>query len=498
MADDDGLLLGVNLDGCVSPVFCSVNRQSTVLVISHDIVGRKMAGPGIRYWQLARVLTECCDVTLAVPNDVSGLSANVSGLTVQEYSLGDWSTLEPFVRNSDVMLLCGDTLAMFPALQYSHKPVVVDGYDPHTLETLALFNGMAEQDSRYSEREKILEIQCAVGDYFICASERQRDWWLGLLEAAGRVNPYTYSDDPSLRALVDVVPFGLPAVPPCHTKSVVKGVWPGVDCRDKVVLWGGGLWRWLDPFTAIRAMAQIGDMRDDVRLIFPGTIHPHPDMSGMPTWLEKARDLSRDLGLLDTSVFFGDWIPVEDWPNVLLESDIGLSLHMDTVETRLAFRTRVVDYIWAGLPMILTQGDATGELVASYGIGTLVDYEKTENVVQALLSLLDVPKDHFSRPFREARDRLSWAVVAQPLLDFCIQPRCAPDRNVRARIYAASEHGHDNLMGECGPGYLTLKETSEAQKAEIDRLRDVVAGYEGGRFIRLMRWLRKVRASLGL
>jgi hypothetical protein len=26
-------------------------------------------------------------------------------------------------------------------------------------------------------------MQCRAGDFFICAGERQRDWWLGLLEA---------------------------------------------------------------------------------------------------------------------------------------------------------------------------------------------------------------------------------------------------------------------------------------------------------------------------
>ncbi|MDQ7029881.1 MAG: hypothetical protein Q9O62_08955 [Ardenticatenia bacterium] len=59
-----------------------------------------------------------------------------------------------------------------------------------------------------------LQQQSLLGDFFICASERQRDWWLGLLEASGRINPYTFGEDPSLRRLIDVVPFGLPEGPP--------------------------------------------------------------------------------------------------------------------------------------------------------------------------------------------------------------------------------------------------------------------------------------------
>ena len=48
----------------------------------------------------------------------------------------------------------------------------------------------------------------ASGDAFVCASERQRDLWLGALLALGRIDPDAYAADPSLRSLIDVVPFG--------------------------------------------------------------------------------------------------------------------------------------------------------------------------------------------------------------------------------------------------------------------------------------------------
>ena len=56
--------------------------------------------------------------------------------------------------------------------------------------------------------------QLALGDFFLCASERQRDFWIGALHTAGRINPQTYAADPTLRSLIDVVPFGLPDEPP--------------------------------------------------------------------------------------------------------------------------------------------------------------------------------------------------------------------------------------------------------------------------------------------
>lgn len=44
-----------------------LGRQEHILIISHDVVGRQMAGPGIRYFHLARVLAREFAVVLAVP-----------------------------------------------------------------------------------------------------------------------------------------------------------------------------------------------------------------------------------------------------------------------------------------------------------------------------------------------------------------------------------------------------------------------------------------------
>ncbi|WP_376791081.1 hypothetical protein [Thermoflexus sp.] len=72
--------------------------------------------------------------------------------------------------------------------------------------------------------------------------------------------------------------------------------------------------------------------------MFPGTRHPNPHMLGIPTHYEEARRLAQELGLLDRAVFFGDWVPYADWPGGLLESDLALTLHFDTLETCPAFR----------------------------------------------------------------------------------------------------------------------------------------------------------------
>ena len=120
--------------------------------------------------------------------------------------------------------------------------------------------------------------QCLRGDFLVCASEKQRDFWLGHLAALGRLNPVSYDDDRTLRSLIDVVPFGIPAEPPRASAPVLKGVVEGIGPDDKVVLWGGGIYNWFDPLTLVRAVDRLRERRDDVRLFFLGMQHPHPDV----------------------------------------------------------------------------------------------------------------------------------------------------------------------------------------------------------------------------
>jgi len=459
-----------------------VNEHTSVLIVSHDVVGPRMAGPGIRYWELAHVLARHFQVTLAAPGE---MRLSTTGVHLWPYDLHRWDSLAPAVERAEAILLCGDVLAWFPTLTEAGMPLIVDGYDPHTLETLELFAGTPEQEQRHRERERILQLQCRAGDFFLCASEQQRGWWLGLLEAAGRVNVHTYGEDPSLRRLVDVVPFGLPSSPPRHTRQVLKGVWPGIGPEDKVVLWGGGLWQWLDPLTAIRATARVRERRADVKLVFPGTRHPNVEaVPDMPMHRAAVR-LAEELGLLNRCVFFGGWVPYEEWPNYLLESDVGLSLHFDTVEACLAFRSRLLDYVWAGLPMVVTRGDATGEIVSRWGLGELIDYEQDNALAAALLRLLEKPKSEFAARFERARAGLTWERAAEPLVAFCRHPRRAPDRVNGVQPPSAAWEWCIELDA--------MRAAAVRRDAEIARLQALVAGYERGRFMRLMRWLHGLR-----
>ena len=467
-----------------------------ILIVSHDIVAPAMAGPGIRYHAIAQALSREFDVTLAIPNPPDP-RLEQDGLKIASYQERNWPSLAPLIRQADVFMLNGYVVFLYPELMQEENlpPLIIDGYDPLLAEWLAATRPRPdEQRQWWAEKIRQLTPQYLAGDFFICASERQRDWWLGLLENIGRINYWTVCDDPALQKLVAVVPFGLRATPPEHTRKVIREVWPGIGPHDRILLWGGGLWMWLDPLAAVQAVARIWEVRQDVRLVFPGTRRPIHGEMHPPTHREAIRQEAERLGLLDKAVFLGDWVEYQDWGNVLLESDIGLSLNpQEFLEAHLAYRTRVLEYIWAGLPMLVTRGDPTGELVAQYELGKLVDTHDIEGIAAGLLELLDTPRATYQARFDQVRQMLTWEKVCEPLAEFCRNPRHAADREA-----LGAGLGHPYYL----PSIERLREENDALRqdnqrlqTETQRLDALVKAYQQRRVIRLLDRLAALRRS---
>lgn len=400
-----------------------------VLILSMDSIGPRMAGPGIRCWELARVLAQSCCVTLAAPTQGDLPS---TGWRVVPLTLSDAHEIDPLLADADVVVAYGFLLGDYPQLASLDVPWVVDAYVPVSSETLAS-NQLADLPTRllrHNADTALVNRMLASADFVLCASERQRDLYLGLLASLGRLNPYTYDDDPTLRRLIDVVPFGLPPYPPVRTRPVIKGVHPAIAPDDKVLLWGGGIWDWFDPLTLIEALAAVVRVRPDVRLYFPGPRAPFRRRVHAMAMHQRAVDLSDRLSLTDSHVIFGDWLPVDQRANYLLEADIGVSIHMAGIEARYAFRTRLLDYIWAGLPAIVSEGDVLADVVRENGLGLVVPPGDASALADAVVTLLQEAEPKASRRarFEAVAATLTWERCAAPLVTFCRHPRRAADR----------------------------------------------------------------------
>ncbi|HEY0258765.1 MAG TPA: glycosyltransferase [Lacisediminihabitans sp.] len=399
-----------------------------VLVITGDPIGAKMAGPAIRAWHMAEALAARNEVRLVTMSSLEPVEAPFGVVHVRA---GDNRAFEPLEAWADVIVFQGHAMQVFEALQDTEKIVVADIYDPMHLEQLEQARELpaATWDKQVADATATLNEQLARADFLLCASERQRFFYLGQLAALGRINPANYADDPDLTGLIDIVPFGLDRTPPEHRVQVLKGVHAGIGADDKVLLWSGGLYNWFDPKALIRAVAELARSRPSVRLFFQGTKHPHPGVPEMAI-VSESRALAADLGVLDASVFFNDsWVDYSERQNFLTEADAGVSTHFSHVETTFSFRTRILDYLWAELPMVVTEGDTFAELVAEEGLGIVVPSGDVEALATALERIL-FDEEFISRSrdnIRRVRERFFWENTLAPLVDFVQAPHRAAD-----------------------------------------------------------------------
>ena len=413
---------------------------SRVLLITGDVIGPRMAGPAIRVWNIAEQLAASCDVRVV---SWARIDRHTDAFDLHFVHESDDASMSRHEQWADVIIVQGISLRIFPSVARTKKVVVADMYDPFHLEQLEQNKHLdpAEYEEEVAKAISLLNEQLERADAIICASDRQQTLWLGALSALGRVNPATYPADPSFSSFVRIVPFGLPKTEPMQTRHALKGTVPGIGTDDKVLIWGGGIYDWFDPVTLVRAVDLAVTEHPEIKLFFMSARHFNPDVPEMQVLRETVR-VSDELGLTGTHVFFNDsWVDYEDRVNYLLDADAGVSTHPVHLETRFSFRTRILDYLWARLPIITTDGDSFADLVRAHGLGAVVPPDNPRALADALIEVLvdESLREKITRSLDEVRLNLSWENTVAPLAEFCAHPTPAPDRVAGRRAAGRTE-----------------------------------------------------------
>ncbi|MFT8314237.1 MAG: glycosyltransferase [Clostridium sp.] len=404
------------------------SQKLELLIICTDNIAAKMAGPGIRYFEIAKQLSHICNVTLAIPNKTD-LDEDTLGFKFFRYNVERPQALINKFYESDIILLHGMILEKVVTLKSmcKDKIVIVDLYDPYTIENLEIHkNKSLKIRSEIHESDlNTLNNQLVLGDYFICANEKQKDFWIGMLSSLNKVNPVEYKMSNKLERLIGLVPFGISTEDPVHTRkgALIEKI-PNLEESDKVFIWGGGVWNWFDPLSLIKAIYSISKERKDIKLLFLGVKHPNPEIPEMEM-TSNAIKLAEEFGIKDELVFFNmDWVEYSDRQNFLLESYAGVSCHFDNLETRFSFRTRILDYLWSNLPIISTEGDYFADDIEKYGLGLVVKYNDDKSIKDAIIKMVDDNTfyEETKNNIRKYREKYKWDIVTEPLKQFCLDP----------------------------------------------------------------------------
>jgi glycosyltransferase involved in cell wall biosynthesis len=388
-----------------------------------------MAAPGIRCFEMARELADAGhEVTLAIPNEPEIDTTAFHQLQFRRRLPAD------LTQRSDVVVVGGAGHNIMPAIRIPRaKPRVIDLSFPVALEILAVGDqektvwpppvpaqNLASRLARYLYES----------DMLLCASDQQRQLYLGALLMTGRIDPTLLRDDPALSKLIAIAGFGCPSELPIKTGPGPRELIQGVSRGDYVLVWSGGLGDWYDPETVIRAIAAAADRVERLRMVFMGT-NPREGHLAHTSAAQRAYDLARHLGLLNRNVFFYEqWIPYEDRANWLCDVDVAVVASPYTLESEMAVRTRFLDYFWTATPVICTAGGIYADEIERDRLGIVVASGDVDAMAKAIVSASRLSmRDGMRTRLRAARDRHTWHSSLRPLVEFVANPRRAVDRS---------------------------------------------------------------------
>ncbi len=383
-------------------------------LLCSEALGERAAGIGIRYLEMARRLPAFgFEVVLVSPwrSDRPPAVPNVP-VEVRRFDSAPLSTL--FAGCAAVVAqgqLANDLLDQLPDL-----PTVIDLYDPFLVENLIHFDSLGLDPYRNDHRTWVRQL--SGGDFFLCSSAEQRSYYLGFLTALGRVNPHRYRDDPELTGLIVEAPFGVPEpMPPYRPLLPPRGE------RERRVLFGG-LYDWYDPEPLLEAFARLPD--PDARLLFvrqpPGALAPQRRLAEVEA---RSRQLDPE------RIRILDWVPHERRYDLLRDVDALAACHGSGLETELSLRTRFVDALAVGCPVLTTEGGTVPRLLKEWDAGLVVPCGDVDALKDGLVDLAAGGPAVEARA-RRGRERtlaaFSWERSLTPLVAFLSSPKIDPTK----------------------------------------------------------------------
>lgn len=345
----------------------------SVVVATPDIVGERMAGPGIRAWYLTQELSKHFPTKLV--------------------SMADRDSADAKQAFRDATVLIGQPARNFRRARREQR-IVYDLFDPTVLELRELYGSSPSIRQRIHLAAEWARLSEALmrADLLMCAAPNQRRFYEKL-----------QSGD----AHWIEVPFGIDST---ELASCPKP-------QDNVVVWGGGVWEWLDPATAVDAVVRANTSGTRVKLLFMGRRRPTT-----PQAVDRRREDRFDALLQRGGPHVAaneGWVPYRERLSWLRAGKIAIMLHRSTAEAEYSIRTRIFDAIAAGIPVVSTAGGFAADLVEKEGLGIVVPPEDVDAVEKAIIRLLKDDEFH-SRcvsNLERIRPRYIWDVVTRPLVE---------------------------------------------------------------------------------
>lgn len=273
-------------------------------------------------------------------------------------------------------------------------PIAIDLHGPHLLERTF----QKHANLCHNVLEKIGAIGRA--DYYVCAGEKQRIYFLPWLLLAGV--------DICCGNVISAIPISLDPELPRHEPS-----------GETTFVYGGVFLPWQNPMKGLGVLVKKLEAHKRGLLKFFGGEHPIRDINtGLFSPIRKTLEKS-------PRVKFYGMINHDELLKEYQHAHVAMDLMEKNTERELAFTTRTVEYLWCGLPVIYNNYSELAQYISEYNAGWTVDPEDTTTLERVIETIINNPGEVTTKgenAQRLVRERLVWDKTIEPLDRFCQSP----------------------------------------------------------------------------
>jgi glycosyltransferase involved in cell wall biosynthesis len=263
-----------------------------------------------------------------------------------------------------------------------------------------------------SYRRVVATYRWALGnaDVVITANSRQQASVLTLLALFGLLDPLVPVED-----RVIIVPSGVPPDLLVRERRLPLAV----DRHEPVVLWAGGAYPWFDVANLARSCELVLERLPTARFVFAGVHGRDEALGAEQVGGREIHDAVQRIPRLAERVEFVSWVPYRERAQLYARADVAISVHGLHAETYFSMRARVLDYVGAALPLVVTGGDTISEMLASEGAARVVPPGDANALARAVVDLLENPAKRLAIAAAMRRltlGAMSWNTAIEPLL----------------------------------------------------------------------------------
>jgi glycosyltransferase involved in cell wall biosynthesis len=318
-------------------------------------------------------------------------------------------------------IVLSESVAARLAFQFARKsiPFHVDLYGFPPAELPSVYLRWSPSARRIDRIRRALRIQFATAhaERIYLSHPGQMAMLAGMISAGPQVNAPELLEGLSERIVY--LPMGTPTFTPPG-----ENPYPPALRERPVFLFGGGMWPWFDLRSLVEAFA-LANTRGSTAALFFLSGKDHTGIEANRRLVQSIRELASGLGATDRSVFFNERnVGPSDLPGYIGFCRAGAMANTDGLEPTQAWRTRYLDLLAAGRPLVLAGDDPLGSMMGRAHAALVTPSGNPQALADSVCRLAqdDALAARMGEASRELGASLAWERTLEPFRNLLASP----------------------------------------------------------------------------